>query len=279
MKPLNCLRSILTLGLLSICMSLTQVANATGGACIDIVKKVSVDGGLTYYDANTEAEAITVTNGAIYRIIVAICDGELKDILVSDDILGVYESLPDMQYKVGTQSQSIYIDAPNICENHYGTLVNTATVTATGIDPITSSLSFVTDSDDAWVRCDTQTSGGEGCTPGYWKQPQHLDSWPAVVTPDTLYSTVFGREITIRTGDGEVIDPTLLQALSALGGKVNTAARHSTAAYLNAITSDVSYDLSADQIIDNLQQSVDSSDFGTLIEALVNFNEQGCPLN
>src|SRR5215210_35264 len=35
-----------------------------------------------------------------------------------------------------------------------------------------------------------QPDGNEGCTPGYWKQPQHFDSW-VVYSPNQLFSSVF----------------------------------------------------------------------------------------
>lgn len=252
--------------------------------CVDLVKEVSADGGLTWHDANTEAEAISISNNAVYKFTVTGCfpgyGYDLTNILVSDDILQLHESLANKTIKIDDQSISITAEAPGICSGFTGSLLNTATVTTTAIDPAGTEV-FLTASDDAWINCEPVTNvGGEGCTPGYWKQPHHFDSWPAVVTPATTYSTVFDRIISVRVkGEGLVTDPTLVQALSALGGKVNTAARHSTAAYLNAMTQAVSYDLTADQIIDNLQQSIDANDFGTLIEALVNFNEQGCPLN
>ena len=257
--------------------------------CVDIIKEVSADGGLTWHDANTEAEAVTVASDALYRLTVKRCDHDgLVAPLVNDDLLGVSQTLADFPISTwiketdtwvadfDAEAQSITVPAYGICETYTGSLQNTATVSATA----EFRQVVVTDSDDAWIRCEPVTSGGEGCTPGYWKQPHHFDSWPAGITPDMAYSSIFGRVIDVRVkGEGVVTDPTLLQALSALGGKVNTAARHSTAAYLNAMTADVSYDLSSDQIIDNLQQSIDNNDFGSLIEALVNFNEQGCPLN
>ena len=35
------------------------------------------------------------------------------------------------------------------------------------------------------------TLGGEGCTPGYWKQSQHFDSYPAGYSPDDLFDDYF----------------------------------------------------------------------------------------
>ncbi|MDH5764990.1 MAG: hypothetical protein OEZ38_03150 [Gammaproteobacteria bacterium] len=258
--------------------------------CIDFKKEISNDGGLTWHDANSEAEAVSITNNASYKFTLSGCPlsytWDLTNNEVVDELLQLYQQLENKTIlekwrDTIDNSISIAVDAPEICSGYTGTINNIATVSTVATSPVFPGEAVpLSDTDNAWIRCEsTIIDGGEGCTPGYWKQPHHFDSWPTVVTPETSYSTVFGRTITVRTGDGLITDPTLLQALSALGGKVNTAARHSTAAYLNSMTSDVSYDLSAEQIIDNLQQSVDSNDFGTLIEALVNFNEQGCPLN
>jgi len=90
--------------------------------------------------------------------------------------------------------------------------------------------------------------GGEGCTPGYWKQSQHFIDWPTFgpdfdggptipITQSTLFSTVFGPVITIKTGTNDSkTDPTLLEALAAKGGGINALARHTVAAYLNSLT-------------------------------------------
>ena len=41
--------------------------------------------------------------------------------------------------------------------------------------------------------------GGEGCTPGFWKQPQHFDSWVGFA-PDGLLRDVFGVDVTLSVG-------------------------------------------------------------------------------
>jgi hypothetical protein len=125
-------------------------------------------------------------------------------------------------------------------------------------------------------------SGGEGCTPGYWKQKHHFDSW-VNFSPDDRFSDVFGPEITIRVGKKKkkVTDPTLLQALKAKGGGINALARHTVAALLNAASPDVSYDLFVDEVIDefNAVYPGTKQDYNSLKNVFVSFNEQGCPLN
>lgn len=65
-----------------------------------------------------------------------------------------------------------------------------------------------------------------GCTPGYWKQPHHFDSWEATgFAPGDTLSDAFGCELPEKT---------LLEALEARGGGENAFMRHAVAALLNA---------------------------------------------
>ena len=259
--------------------------------CVDITKEVSADGGITWHDANTEAEAVSITTEALYKFTVKRCSGDgIVNVQLTDSVLNFSQTIEDFPYvdeyddagnwigkpDLEAEAKVITVNAANVCDGYTGTLLNTATVTADGQIIIGGSVS---DSDDAWIRCEPPIVGGEGCTPGYWKQEHHYDSWTFPLTSDTLFSAVFDRVITIKARGGAITDPTLVQALSALGGKINTAARHSTAAYLNAVSVDVSYDLDADQIIQSFQAVFDSNDFGLAIEKFVELNEQGCPLN
>jgi hypothetical protein len=100
--------------------------------------------------------------------------------------------------------------------------------------------------------------GQQGCTPGYWKQPHHFDSWMGY-TPDSL------------TPWGEDGNQTMLEALSTGGGDLIALWRHAAAAMLNLANSGVTYSLSQDQIWEALQ----SGDKDQLEGA----NQRGCPLN
>jgi hypothetical protein len=123
---------------------------------------------------------------------------------------------------------------------------------------------------------------GEGCTPGYWRQKQHFDSWVGF-EPTDLFSDVFGETITIRFGKKRrtIEDPTLRQALKAKGGGINALARHTVAALLNASSPDVSYDLSVDDVIDEFKDVYPGTkeEYNNLKNYFEGFNEQGCPLN
>jgi len=124
--------------------------------------------------------------------------------------------------------------------------------------------------------CTCPDLGEEGCTPGYWKQEQHFDSWvPTGYGQEDDFNTVFGTEITIMWSDKgkpfPVEEPTLLQALEANGGGDNELARHGVAALLSALNPDVAYPISAADVI----AAVQAGEAGMLVE----YNELGCPLN
>lgn len=123
----------------------------------------------------------------------------------------------------------------------------------------------------------TPPPGGEGCTPGYWKQTQHFDSWvPSGYATGDSYNTIFGVSSTKGW--------TLLTALQAKGGGENALARHAVAALLNAASPDVDYYYSAADVISLVQSAYGSGDYEGVKNLLEAQNEEeqnlyGCPLN
>ena len=122
--------------------------------------------------------------------------------------------------------------------------------------------------------CDPSTveieGGGQGCTPGFWKQTQHFDSWTAPLTPDTLFSDVFEDAFPGKT---------LLDVLEQGGGGLRALGRHTVAALLNAASPGVSYDLSVNDIIEGFNDVFPGGDYEDLKDLFEGFNEQGCPLD
>lgn len=112
--------------------------------------------------------------------------------------------------------------------------------------------------------------GGEGCTPGYWKQPHHWDSWTAPYTPATEFDDVFADAF------GEM---TLQEVLSQGGGGLKALGRHAVAALLNAASPGVDYDMTTAEVIAAFNAAYLSGDYEALKTTLEDFNEQGCPLN
>lgn len=117
------------------------------------------------------------------------------------------------------------------------------------------------------------TGGGEGCTPGYWKQSQHFDSWVGY-TQGQLFSSVFEDAFPGKT---------LLEVLSTGGNTAGEAlGRHTVAALLNAASgSGVSYDLTTAQVIAgfNAAWPGTKNELNAQKAIFSGFNEQGCPLN
>ena len=169
------------------------------------------------------------------------------------------------------------------------TIVTRRTVMATDPDRLCNTVTvnynpqgFPNNITDTATACvDVKRPGGEGCTPGYWKQDQHFDSWVGFA-PDDSFEEVFGVDVTLRAGGQNTIDdPTLLDALNAGGGGVNALARHAVAALLNASNPDVESDFTAAEVIALVQDAIAPG--GITIEQahqlLAAANEQGCPLN
>jgi hypothetical protein len=109
-----------------------------------------------------------------------------------------------------------------------------------------------------------------GCTPGFWKQPQHFLVWPAPYTPNMLFSQVF---------EDAFPDLTLLQVLWLQGGGLEALGRHTVAALLNAADPDVTYPLEPQNVIDlfNAVFPGTAADYEALKDYFAVFNELGCP--
>ena len=121
----------------------------------------------------------------------------------------------------------------------------------------------------------TTTPEGEGCTPGFWKQEQHFDSWPISTT--TTLASVF-------TNIGSPPGTTLLEALSFKGGPTlqdakNLLLHHAAAAYLNSLALD-DYPLEPGEVIDLVNDALASNDRATILavkDVLDANNNLGCP--
>lgn len=115
--------------------------------------------------------------------------------------------------------------------------------------------------------------GGEGCTPGFWKN--HLDAWALTpYSPDDDFGVVFGT----ATFSGM----TLHQVVSQGGGCKRALGRHAVAAILNASHPDIDYAIpDAGDIIDAVAAVIDGSDCDAiedLKDILDAFNNAGCGL-
>lgn len=113
-----------------------------------------------------------------------------------------------------------------------------------------------------------------GCTPGYWKQKHHFDSWvPTGYVETQTVSSAFGAV------DPTVDALTLEDALKQGGGGLKALMRHAVAALLNAAHPDVNSVLTVQQVIDAVQAAVNGGDIEATKNTLEQANEEGCPLN
>jgi len=129
----------------------------------------------------------------------------------------------------------------------------------------------------------TPTVVWTGCTPGYWKQSQHLDSWV-----DTGYSPNQTLESVFNVPNSYGLDNvTLRAALSGQGGSSTTAAarilfRASVAALLNSSNPDIHYKLTTSQVISKVDAALATKDRATILalaSRLDRYNNYGCPLH
>jgi hypothetical protein len=109
----------------------------------------------------------------------------------------------------------------------------------------------------------------QGCTPGYWRQAHHYDSWTGY-TPTQTFNSVFGVGPSITLGD----------AVKQGGGGADALARHAVAALLNSTSPQVDYPYTTAQVIqlvkDAYSNAITYEGAKDLLEAA---NEAGCPLN
>jgi predicted ribosomally synthesized peptide with SipW-like signal peptide len=118
----------------------------------------------------------------------------------------------------------------------------------------------------------------EGCSHGFWKN--HEDDWEA-----TGYNTTDDFDITFSDDafECDAFDPdiTLMEALWLKGGGLNALAREAVGALLNAAHPDVDYALTVGEVVDKVQEAIETEDYETAKDELEEHNAKepgGCPL-
>jgi uncharacterized repeat protein (TIGR01451 family) len=133
---------------------------------------------------------------------------------------------------------------------------------------------------EKWVHSQTTVEnpgGGEGLTPGFWKNhcsygPSPLTGWPETGrSPNDSFESIFGVNV---SGS----NPTLLNALGMNGGGENALLRHSAAALLNASDPYVDYAYSVTQVIAMTQAAYANGTFETTKNLFATQNELGADL-
>ncbi|MFZ2451144.1 MAG: SdrD B-like domain-containing protein, partial [Methylovulum miyakonense] len=133
---------------------------------------------------------------------------------------------------------------------------------------------------EKWVHSQSTVEnpgGGEGLTPGFWKNhssygPAPLTGWPETgFSPDDSYEAIFGVNVS-------GCNPTLFEALGMNGGGQSALLRHSAAALLNASDAYVDYAYSAAQVIAMTRAAFANGTFETTKNLFATQNELGADL-
>lgn len=240
-----------------------NVAPAAANTSIDIEKHTNG------YDADTpeEAPVLQVGDAVVWEYIVTntgfgpgrdltitVTDDQGVDVICSIDVLEVGETT--ICYGYGTAEAGLYANVGCV----------------EGVDVRGG---VVTDCDPSHYYGENPPppppppgNGTEGCTPGYWKQEHHFDSWVGF-SPSDSFDAVFG----VSYGG------TLAEGAAAKGGGANALARHAVAALLNSANADVDYLYSTAEVINMVQDAFASGDFEDTKDLFEAQNELGCPLN
>lgn len=197
----------------------------------------------------------------------------------------VIDPVPDC-YEVWNATSDMTETVGAALLDHPETLVLDRIVTITGSDNTATTYTGVTSASEQvsntlgaqiWfkfekVETPPDDEGGEGCTPGYWRQPHHYDSWVGF-SPEDPFHDVFG-------GDAYV-GVTLGEAVQLRGGGLNALSRSAVAAILNATSPGVSYDYTVEEIVSLYNEAITGSrrDIENLKNRLDFLNNQGCELN
>lgn len=151
--------------------------------------------------------------------------------------------------------------------------------TATGQSP---SGTTVQDTDPANYFGQLESSGDEGCSPGYWKN--HPGSWsPTGYSTSQTVDSVFSGASAYSESTGA----SLLEALSfgggpGLEGAAQILLRAAVAALLNAAHPGVDYPDTANQVVADVNVALASANRTTMLalaSGLDAENNLGCPLN
>lgn len=153
-------------------------------------------------------------------------------------------------------------------------LATDSTTTSTST-PSTSTPS--TSTSTTTTTTTTTPEGGEGCTPGFWKNnadKKGASQWTDPYDPTDLVSSVFSA------APAPIGGKTLLAGLEQGGGQLDALTRHAIAAVLSAAHPDVDYPLTVDEIVDMVNDAYNGlADVEDTKDVLAGFNEAGCSIS
>jgi hypothetical protein len=150
--------------------------------------------------------------------------------------------------------------------------------------PVLAIAGFLVAASIAGVGGATGTTVGlQGCTPGYWKTDQHLDSWVGTgYSPTQTVESVFDVPDSFGLDNVTLRAALSLQGGNTLAGKAEILLRAGVAALLNAGSPNVDYPLTTAQVISQVNTALNSGSASAMTTAASSLdakNNLGCPLN
>lgn len=120
----------------------------------------------------------------------------------------------------------------------------------------------------------------DGCTPGYWRQSQHLNAWtPTGFKTTDKFNTVFGVTQYVKSNGKPYTLLEVVQTLNGNGDPISTnLGFHAVAALLNAAHPNVNFGYTSGELIMLFRNNYLSNP-EKLKNSLATLNERGCPLN
>ena len=109
----------------------------------------------------------------------------------------------------------------------------------------------------------------EGCSPGYWKQSNHFDSYPAGYSPNDLFDTYF---------ENAFPGMTLVQVLSQGGGGLKSLGRHAVAALLSSAAG-LNTGMTTQEVIDAFDGVFPGGNYASVIADLEEISDAVCTLD
>jgi hypothetical protein len=133
-------------------------------------------------------------------------------------------------------------------------------------------ISYSTSAGVTEISLDCSPTGGEGCTPGFWKQAQHFDAWTDPYDPSDPFSDHFENAFPGKT---------LLQVLQQGDGGLDALGRHTVSALLNAASPGVDFAFTRAQVIARFNEVFPGTTpaYEALKSEFEAENERGCGLN
>jgi hypothetical protein len=153
----------------------------------------------------------------------------------------------------------------------------------TAVNYVTNTVTISAGDDSGGVDfCYIEVSNGtQGCTPGYWKQSHHFDSWVGYTPTQTLES-VFDVPDSLNKDNVSLVTALNGGGGPGVAGASSILLRAAVASLLNAANPGVDFTMTTAEVIAAVNAALASNDRATILALAASLdadNNLGCPLN